>query len=237
MKGLKIGVLSLAAFVIGCGGASFQQFNPQGESVRTIALLTVPNPTQYQAVDWGSKAGLFGALGGAAIQADARTMSEAFTAAAKAANFEFSREMQTAVVERLKRAGFNVVPVRVEREAPEKLLSDYAKVSASGADALLDIDARVVGYSTYNIQDTDFRPHIHVDVRLVSARTKTVLYSEQILFGYQNPYMSATQLPSDKQYYFKDFNALMASKPRAFEGLKRGTEMVAEHVAKRLRSQ
>jgi len=237
VKGLKIGVLSLAAFVLGCGGVSFLQFNPQGDSVRTIALLTVPNPTQYQTVDWGGKAGFFGAVGGVAIQADARTMTEAFTTAVKAGNFDFSREMQAAVVERLKRSGFNVVVVRAEREAPEKLLSDYGKVPSPGADALLDIDARVVGYSTYNIQDPEFRPHIYVDVRLVSAKTKAVLYSEQILFGYHNPYLSATQLPSEKQYYFKDFSVLMANKARAFEGLRRGTDAVAGHIAKRLKGQ
>jgi len=117
--------------------------------------------------------------------------------------------------------------------APEKLLSDYGKVPAAGA--YLDIDARVVGYLTYNIQDSDFRPHIHVDVRLVSANTKAVLYSEQILFGYHNPYLSATQLPSSKQNYYKDFNVLMANKPQALEGLKRGMEAIAGHIASRLK--
>jgi len=62
-----------------------------------------------------------------------------------------------------------------------------------------------------------------------------VLYSEQILFGYHNPYLSATQLPGSKQYYYKDFNVLMANKPQALEGLKRGMEAIAGHIASRLK--
>jgi hypothetical protein len=225
------GLLVLA----GCTGSNFQQFAPQSESIRTIALLTVPNPSAYQVVDWGGKASLFGAVGGAAVQMDARGMGETFGAAAKAANFDFGGEMQLAVMQSLKRAGFNMLLVPASRQAPEKLLPDYSNIPSAGADAFLDIGARVVGYSSYNLQDSDFRPHLHVDVRLVSAKTKAVLYSEQILFGYHNPYISATQLPSDKQYYYKDFNALMASKPKALEGLKRGVEAVADHIAARLK--
>jgi hypothetical protein len=235
MKSLRTATVGfVAALAAGCGGVSSQQFNPQGQTIRTIALISVPNPAQYDAVDYGGKAGMFGAVGGAVIAADAKTMSEALTKAAKDASFDYSREMQAAVAERLKRAGYKVVVVRAERGAPNTLVSDYAKVPTGDADALLDIDARMVGYTTYNINDPDFRPNIQADVRLVSAKTRAVLYSEQVMFGYHNPYMSATQLPSDKKYYFKDFTALMADKPRAFEGWRQGTRAIADHIAQRI---
>jgi hypothetical protein len=63
-----------------------------------------------------------------------------------------------------------------------------------------------------------------------------VIYSEQLLFGYSNPYISATHLPADKQYFFRDFGVLMANKARAIEGLRRGTEALADHIAGRLKS-
>jgi curli biogenesis system outer membrane secretion channel CsgG len=236
MGSLRTAALGLTVLAVGCatGGATLQQFNPQGETLKTIALISVPNPVQYTAVDYGGKAGLFGAIGGAAIAADAKTMSETLTKTASDARFDYGREMQAALVDRLKRAGFKVVMVRAEREAPHALVADYAKVPSGEADALLDVDARIVGYATYNITDPDFRPYVSADVRLVSARTRAVLYSEQIMFGYHNPFMSATQLPSDKKYYFKDFNALMADKPRALEGMREGTKVIADHVAQRL---
>jgi hypothetical protein len=227
-------IVATALLLAGCGGAPSQQFDPKGEPLKTIALISVPSPVQYEAVDYGGKAGMFGALGGAAIAADAKTMSEALTKATKAASFDYGREMQAAMTERLRQAGFKVVVVRAEREAPNALVSDYAKVPAGDADALLDVDARMVGYATYNINDPDFRPYLTADVRLVSAKTRAVLYSERIMFGYQNPYMSATQLPSDRKYYFKDFGALMADKPRALEGWRQGTRAIADHVAQRL---
>jgi len=237
MKSFRTAALGLAVLSAGCAGVSSQQFDSQGEPLKTIALINVPNPVQYEAVDWGSKAGMFGAVGGVAIQADAKTMSEALTKAAKEASFDYSREMQTAVAERLRRAGFKLVMVRAEREAPNALILDYGKVPAADADALLDIDARTVGYASYNIADPDFRPYLRADVRLVSAKTRAVLYSEQVMFGYQNPYMSGTQLPSDRKYYFKDFSALMADKSRAFEGWRQGTRAIADHIAQRLPAQ
>src|SRR5262249_13038999 len=226
--------VGLAVLSAGCVGVSPQQFNPQGEPLKAIALIDVPNPAQYQASDYGSKAAMFGAVGGVAIALDAKTMSETLTAAAKEASFDYGREMQAAVTERLRRAGFKVVMVRAEREAPNAPIPDYGKVPAADADALLDIDARMVGYASASITDSDFRPYLHADVRLVSAKTRAVLYSEQVMFGYQNPFMSATQLPSDRKYYFKDFGALMADKPRAFEGWRQGTRAIADHIAQSL---
>src|SRR5215510_11033623 len=234
MNSLRTATLCLAVLIAGCSGVTLQQFDPKREPIRTIALISVPNAVQYEATDYGSKAGMFGAIGAAAMTVDAKTMSEALTKAAREANFDYSREMQAAVTERLKRAGYKVVVVRAERGTPKELVADYAKVPVADADALLDIDARHVGYTTYNIYDPDFRPYLLADVRLVSAKTRAVLYSEQVMFGYHNPYMSATQLPSDKKYYFKDFTALMADKPRAFEGWRQGTGAISDHLVQRL---
>src|SRR5215510_4070558 len=128
MKSLRTATLCLATLIAGCGGVTLQQFDPKGEAIRTVALISVPNPDQYEAADYGSKAGMFGAIGGAAIAAEAKTMSETLTKAAREANFDYSREMQTAVSERLKRAGYKVVVVRAERGTPKEPVADYAKV-------------------------------------------------------------------------------------------------------------
>src|SRR5262249_59605998 len=115
MKSFRTAAVGLAVLSAGCAGVSSQQFNPQGEPLKTIALINVPNPAQYQAVDYGSKAGMFGAIGGVAIAVDAKTISETLTKAAKEASFDYSREMQAAGAERLGRAGFKVVVVQAGR--------------------------------------------------------------------------------------------------------------------------
>jgi hypothetical protein len=50
--------VGLAVLIAGCGGVTLQQFDPKGEPIRTIALISVPNPVQYEATDYGSKAGM-----------------------------------------------------------------------------------------------------------------------------------------------------------------------------------
>src|SRR5262245_33615952 len=233
MKSFRTAAVALAVLSAGCGGVTLQQFDPKGEPIKTIALISVPNPDQYEAVDYGSPAGMFGAIGGAAIAAEAKTMSETLTKAAREANFDYSREMQAAVTERLKRAGYKVVVVRAERGTPKELVGDYAKVPRTPMRCSTSTRAWWAILAT-NINDPEFRPYLLAEVRLVSAKTRTVLYSEQLMFGYHNPLMSATQLPSDKKYYFKDFTALMADKPRAFEGWRQGTQAISDHIAQRL---
>lgn len=225
-----------AILVSGCAtGVSYQEFKSDGAPIKTIAVLSVANPVNYHAMDFGSPAMAFGAVGGAVAGASAASATEKFNEAVKTAKFDFSREMAARLAQHLKEQGFKVIAVSVTRETPLKMVEDYSKVPTAGADAILDVGTRMVGYSTVNMLDRDFRPHVQLDFRLVSARSRSVLYSEQVLFGYHNPFMSATELSSDKQYYFKDFDALMADKNKALQGIKEGADALAKHVAGRLR--
>jgi hypothetical protein len=233
MKTSRLALLALAASLSACATISQQQFNPQAESIHTIALISVADPVEYRTTDYGSKAGLLGPIGGAAIASGAAKMTAALTQAVKESKFDYSRAMQAALTEQLTRAGYKVVTVSARRDGA-KLLSDYSAVPSGGADALLDIEGLVVGYSSVSVYDGDLRPHVQVNARLVSAKTRAPLYSEQFLFGYHNAFMSATELPSDKQYYFKNFESLMDNKARAIEGLQRGTETIAAQIAQRL---
>lgn len=219
----------------GCAtGVSYQEFKSEAP-IKTIAVLTASNPVNYHAMDFGSPALAFGAVGGAVAGASAASDTEKFNAAVKTANFDFSKELTARLTQYLGAQGFKVIAVSVKRESPIKMVEDYSGVPNAGADAILDIGTRSVGYSTVNMMDRDFRPHVQMDFRLVSARDKTVLYSEQVLFGYHNPFMSATELPADKQFYFKGFNALISDKKKAVDGLKAGADSVAKHVAGRLK--
>lgn len=223
--------------ISGCAtGVSYREFKTESAPIKTIAILSVSNPVNYHAMDFGSPAMAFGAIGGAVAGANAASATEKFDASVKASRFDFSKEMMGRLTQHLREQGYNVVSVSVKRESPLKMVEDYSKVPTAGADAILDVGTRSVGYSTVNMMDRDFRPHVQMDFRLVSAGSKAVLYSEQVLFGYHNPFMSATELPADKQYYFKDFDALMADKNKALQGLTEGANSVARHVAGRLKN-
>ncbi|MCR4300096.1 MAG: hypothetical protein NUV51_00630 [Sulfuricaulis sp.] len=233
----KLSLLFSAILTIsGCAtGVSYQEFKTGKAPIKTIAILSVSNPVKYQIMNYGSPTVAFGAIGGAVAGAKAASATEKFNEAIKTTHFDFSKEMMTRLTRYLREQGYNVVAVGVKRESPLKLIEDYSKVSTAGADAILDVGIRSVGYATVNMMDRDFWPHVQMDLRLVSAGSKSVIYSEQVLFGYHNPFMSATELPADKQYYFQDFDALMTEKEKAMHGLKEGANSVARHVASRLK--
>jgi hypothetical protein len=234
----KLPMLFSATLVLaGCAtGVSYREFKADTSPIKTIAILSVPNPVKYQVMNYGSPTIAFGTVGGEVAGTKAASATEKFNEAIKSSNFDFSKEMMTRLTRYLKEKGFYVVTVGVRRESPVNLVEDYSKVSTAGADAILDIGTGSVGYATLNMMDRDFRPHVQMDFRLVSAGSKSVLYSEQVLFGYHNPFMSATELPADKQYYFKDFDALMADKNQALQGLTEGVNFIARHVAGRLKN-
>ena len=218
----------------GCAGVSYQEYKPKAP-IKTIALISVPNPPAYHAMDFGHPGLAFGAVGGAVAGTKAASTTDVFNKAIRATGFDFSKQMRAALTPRLRQAGFNVVSVHVKREAPNKLIENYSKVPSAGADAFLDIAVRWVGYSTVNLFDREFRPHIEVIVRLVSVRTKAVFYSEHVTFGYHNPTQSATELPAERRYFYKDFEAVMANKATALNGLRQGVEAVAGHIVSQLR--
>ena len=66
-----------------------------------------------------------------------------------------------------------------------------------------------------------------------SAKTRNVLYSEAVSFGYPRA-RAITYLPARKQYYFKDFDALMANTPLAMEGMKSVTGAIGDLFIGRL---
>ena len=234
----KLSLLFSAILTIsGCAtGVSYQKFKAENAPIKTIAILSVSNPVKYQIMNYGTPTMAFGAVGGAVTGTKAASATEKFNEAIKTTHFNFSKEMMTRLTRYLREQGYNVVAVGVKRESPLKLIEDYSKVSTAGADAILDVGIRSVGYATVNMMDRDFRPHVQMDFRLVSAGSKSVIYSEQVLFGYHNPFMSATELPADKQFYFKDFDALMGDKNQALQGLTEGVNSVARHVAGRLKN-
>src|SRR5262245_65636758 len=49
MNSLRTATLCLATLIAGCGGVDLQQFEPKGATMRTIRLISAPNPAPYQA--------------------------------------------------------------------------------------------------------------------------------------------------------------------------------------------
>jgi len=230
--------LGIVAALGGCAIQSQVAFNPaENRHIRSVALVSIPNPPAPTIRNNASPAAILGGGIGAGIAAAASASEnqDPFVKLLAAQKFDFSKEMERAISERLRKMGYRVIPVQMSRENPYGLLKDYDKVPAGGADAILDATNSVFfGYSNVNLMDAKYRPQLHVYVRLVDSKTKNVLYGDEMQFGYLNPIVSAAKLPAPDKYFYASVEDLLADPKRTVEGLRAGIDQIADHMARQL---
>ena len=230
---LALFVIILASAVsAGCAvnvtHAPFQR--DPSEPVRSIAVLTVPNPITTTVHNFGS---LGGGIGAAMSQSKYR---EPLTNLLNEAKFDFGKEMHAAIVNRLQRTGYRVTSVHFDRENSANLLDDYSKVPTAGADAVLDLaTGGFFGYANVNMMDNKFRPYIVLSARLISSKTKKPLYSEEMMFGWTNMFMKATELKAADKYFYGDADSVIANKRNTVDGLRAGVNTIADHLVAELK--
>ena len=225
----QIIVLAFIFLITSCAGVTKTPYVPDAERpIKTIALVRVPDHEKYALQDFGNP------LGVVAGGINAATKTSRFNDMLRKNGFTFSKRMEHELVRGLRRAGFKVILVDVERKNPMSLLSDYGSIGPGRADAILDVAARTIGYSSVKLTDPDYRPHLDVLVQLVRSGGGRILYGEHILYGYHNPLMGATEITAPKKYYFATFDLLMQNQRTAAGGLKKGVSAIVTHVAKTL---
>jgi hypothetical protein len=229
-------VVSLLIFALlsGCASVSQQAFQrPSDKPLKKIAFIKIPEPPIYYAMDWGNPGMMFGAIGGAIAGAQINAETKQFNDMVSSTGQLKAEIFYDRLSSDLQRLGYEIIPVEVPREEPGKLLESYDGLSQSNADAILDvvIAPMGIGYSTVNLFERDFRPDVRINVNLISRYSKGVLYAKSFMYGYHNPFMSATDLDAPESYFFKDFDTLMANKDKSIEGLKLGLTTVADQIA------
>ena len=240
-----VGFFARRALVVGmgvlAGGCAIQSqvaFDPaQHQHIRTVALVNIPNPPAPTIRNHASPAVLLGGglAAGVAAASSASENQDPFGKLLASQRFDFAKEMEQALTERLRKMGYRVVRVEFARENPYALLKDYEKVPTAGADAILDATNGVFfGYSNVNLMDSKYRPHLHFYVRLVDARTKNVLYGDEMIFGYTNPFMNAAKLPAPDKYFYANLEDVLADPQRTVEGMRAGIRDIAEHMARQM---
>ncbi len=228
-------------FSLALGGCvvSHVPFNPaENQHIRSVVVVSIPTPPAATIRNFGSPMALVGGGIGAfaAMNVSASENKDPFQQLLVRQGFDFGKEMQEAIAGRLRKMGYAVRPVQMARENPYRLLGEYEKVPAAGADAILDCaNGTYFGYSNVSMMDRKFRPHIHVYVRLVDAKTKKVLYEDEILYGYTNPFMTAAKLSAPDKYFYDSDEAVLADGRKTVEGLRVGIAQVADHIAVQLR--
>jgi len=204
------------------------------QKIKTIGLISVPNPAQYHGTNNSSPALMFGALGAIAAFSTAESRTEALTSMLRGAGFDYGKRMEKALTSKLEQAGYKVVLVTLPHSGENKFAEDFSTMGNYQVDALLDVAKSGVGYFDVNFADSAFRPTVMVQTQLISWPGQQPLFSETILFGYSNPLMSSTQIPAPSSYRSSNFEGVLNNPARSIQGLDYGIAAVASHIAQRL---
>lgn len=228
----------LAALLLaGCANFSKQAYSPSpADPIRQILIAT---PMEFPKVGLGiagSPGMMFGAIGAVIASANASANQETLDQVLNSQGDGYQKQLLSTLDASFGAAGIRTQTVAVPRESRFGLLEDYKSLAGQkNVDAVLDIFVFEASYGgTHPILDAENRPIIRLRARLVSAKTLQVLYADDIFFGFTNPFMSAQEIKSPKQFYFPNVEAMDKDKARAAEGMRVAATEVARFLVNQL---
>ncbi len=212
--------------------ADYQPFNRAlHQHVRHIGILTpgVAEDLQVRIVNPAeNNLPLLGPLVAEGVAASRSSRLEALTAQQ---GFRQGQTMLDSLRKTLERAGYTVSHIELDRPEARfvRRYQDYPAV-----DALLDAYGTHAGYYAAG-SSTPFRPTVFMGVRLVDARTRTVLFSDSFVYNPIGDTGDAITLQADAAYAFTFYDDLEAAPDKAVEGLKQGYQAIADKLGVLLR--
>jgi hypothetical protein len=241
MKMMNSAVLALMVFLSGCAAVEKQAFNRAANtSIRTITIIE-PKPTEGFGVTVLNHPALsFGLIGATIYATEMTTKSNSFDAVMKPLGWSLSDELITEIAKELELAGYVVKRLKVERERPS--IKDYAGIKgdkknaeALASDAWLDVATRDPLYVA-NSPTADYVPSIGVTARLVSSTDQSLLYREDIFFGFSfvAPRLEAVVIPADQEFRFPTHTDLLADPAKSLKGVRMGVPQIAKRLARDL---
>ena len=229
--------ISVTMMMLAACGTTQVALNPEATAnIDSIALVRVIEPATYTGADFGNIGMAFGAIGGAVAGSSSAKAGKSINQIAIDKNIKAGERLTAALTDKLEANGFDVTLVTATRDKKTKLLSDYSNVKSNGADVILDCVIESIGYSTENPITSNFwRPSSQIKVALVESKSQKVIYSEKFMYGYHNPYLSATDIDAPKKYRFKNKEELFSDTDRLAEGIVNSIDSIAIQIADRLK--
>lgn len=228
-----LGVIALLMLTVACAQVPKQAFNKEAHpEVKRIALFEPAKPEEYVVAIAHHPGNSFGLIGALVAAADTKSKSEGFTTKMKELQIDFATQLTSALEEELVTAKYDVV--RFSPTRPKSaLLEDYAGIDVQ-ADAYLDWVINWNGFIAATAT-SDYVPSARIYVRLVDAKTKAVLYSELIGYGYQYGPGQPVELVSDAKYRYGSYSTLIDGAQGAAEALTAGTPLISRKISDDLR--
>ncbi|HBR96051.1 MAG TPA: hypothetical protein DD979_01570 [Gammaproteobacteria bacterium] len=202
-------------------------------SIKTIALVDVPEPETYRMVPETNAAGsvlyMFGALGGAilgGIEASReKKASQKFTQAVAPLEPELSGTLLSELEAGLKSKGYQVV--RVPMPAKDEESGEYDVASIDGVfDAVL-VATVEGGYSAASYEP---QPMLLSTVQMYDRTGDKMLFSNQYVYSDTQHGARSVHIKSESRFVLSSLDDLYSNVAVARDGMQAGAKAFAEHA-------
>lgn len=235
LKSKICGILVAAAFVGGCGGIKTQAMQHSAANpIQSIALLTIGTNDSYEYQEPGKRNTTIMGFNTGTIDRIKETVDGTILGSTRihlhlrSSNYSISQSLTNAIKQQMGQQGISVIGVQIKRNGND-LLEDYKKTPSAGADAILDVSPANVGFR--EIKDDVF-PLLKVRLRLVSARTREVLYQDTISIG---DHKKSPMLANEQHLIKNGLQGLLRQPNTQFTALDGAATTIAAYIAGQVR--
>lgn len=223
------------ALVTGCA-APAPKIDAQGAGlspIKTVAVVTSPEPPAYTVVNLGHPGLAFGIVGGAVAAADMKAKQDRLSEALRARGTAINGKLAELVASRLAASGYEA---RVEdapwKESQGNYRLEVEDLQATTADAVLVLSPMLVGFVATGMT-SDYLPTVRLTATLFGKGAREPLYRGYHAAGWTPNQAGWKTAPARKT--FANFDALMADPSATADALRASGDSVAESVADDLR--
>ncbi len=235
-----IGMALLLVLASACASQGLDRISGESaaseiDSIRSVALLQIPQPRNYLFGDGDYEPERIFAPSSGEDTPRAR-LDGLEQAAALDHNFDYAALLSRKLASSLRRNQVEVSFVPVLRSEERNLLKSYEGLPGS-VDAYLDVvPGSLNGYQAGAALlqlGPDVRPVLTASVRLVSARTGKLLFENQFRYGGSATIAEdGSRAPED--HFYEDVKELVAHSDEAFANLAMGVSMLGNSILQRI---
>jgi hypothetical protein len=228
----------LALALAACATPEKQAFNrAANKSIKSITILE-PTPSEGFGINVQNHPGLsFGLIGAAVYAAEMQTKSKSLDEVMKQHNWSLTDEFVKQLETELIAAGYRVKRAKFDRERM-KLITNYKDLLDNNAikpmldtDAWLDVQTRDPLYVA-NSPSADYIPSIGLTARLVASLDQSLLYREDLLYGFSFPAgrLEPVVIAADGKYRYANMDLLKKDTKETLAGISEGVPRLVSRI-------
>jgi len=226
----NLAVITAVLLLAGCVAPKQTYNTSANKHLNAIAVIKPANPEEISVNIMHHPGANFGLIGGLIAAADISAKTSKYQESIVSIKINWADLAQHKIVDSLEEAGYTVTSVTKDKRESGRYLEHY---KGENVDAYLDYYFSLAYIATS--PTSDYTPSVLLNVRLVEAQSKAILYEDQIAFGYHFEYGEPVHIPSSGTYLYNDIDILCHNGIKSVEALREGIIRVADKIASHLR--